>query len=69
MISRGAFKCLASNNSCPRGVRFHNTTSAQPEVLQILQHALNPHFPVRPDGAFYQWRKVPPRELSVCSGS
>jgi transposase-like protein len=24
---------------------------------------------VRPNGAFYQWRKVPPRELSVCSGS
>jgi hypothetical protein len=25
----------------------------------------NPHFPVRPDGARRQWRKVPPRELSV----
>ena len=24
---------------------------------------------VRPDGAEHQWRKVPPRELSICSGS
>ena len=23
------------------------------------------HFPVRPVGAVYQWRKVPPSELSV----
>src|ERR671938_1219125 len=35
----------------------------------VAVHLFNPHFPVRPDGAFYQWRKVPPRELSVCSGS
>jgi hypothetical protein len=26
---------------------------------------LSPDFPVRPDGAVYQWRKVPPSELSV----
>jgi hypothetical protein len=26
---------------------------------------LSPYFPVRPDGARRQWRKVPPRELSV----
>ena len=26
---------------------------------------LNPHFPVRPEGADHQWRKVPSRELSV----
>ena len=25
----------------------------------------NPHFPVRPEGADHQWRKVPSRELSV----
>ena len=28
-------------------------------------HLFNPHFPVRPEGAVYQWRKVPPSELSV----
>src|SRR3954447_10691157 len=26
---------------------------------------LNLHFPVRPDGAYHQWRKVPSRELSI----
>ena len=26
---------------------------------------IRPKFPVRPDGACHQWRKVPPRELSV----
>jgi beta-glucosidase len=25
----------------------------------------NPDFPVRPDGAYHQWRKVPSRELSI----
>ncbi|MGQ0445576.1 MAG: hypothetical protein ACT4O2_10745 [Beijerinckiaceae bacterium] len=25
----------------------------------------NPNFSVRPDGAHHQWRKVPPRELSI----
>ncbi len=29
----------------------------------------SPNFSVRPDGAHHQWRKVPPRELSVWSGS
>ena len=29
------------------------------------RHAFPPDFPVRPDGACHQWRKVPPRELSV----
>ena len=27
--------------------------------------AINPHFPVRPDGAYHQWRRVPPGELSI----
>src|SRR3954454_1681256 len=27
--------------------------------------ALSPHFPVRPDGAYHQWRRVPPGELSI----
>jgi hypothetical protein len=26
-------------------------------------------FSVRPEGAYHQWREVPPGELSVCSGS
>ena len=26
---------------------------------------LSRDFPVRPEGAVYQWRKVPPRELSI----
>src|SRR3954470_14406686 len=26
---------------------------------------LNLHFPVRPDGAYHQWRRVPPGELSI----
>ena len=25
----------------------------------------NLNFPVRPEGAYHQWRKVPPRELSI----
>ena len=25
----------------------------------------SPHSPVRPDGAYHQWRKVPSRELSI----
>ena len=25
----------------------------------------NPDFPVRPDGAYHQWRRVPPGELSI----
>jgi len=25
----------------------------------------NPYYSVRPDGAYYQWRKIPPRELSI----
>jgi hypothetical protein len=29
----------------------------------------NPHFSVRPNGAVHQWRKDPPRELSVDPGS
>src|SRR4051794_467847 len=27
--------------------------------------AVIPHFPVRPDGAYHQWRRVPPGELSI----
>ena len=34
-------------------------------AVQIEKHTLSPDFPVRPDGAVYQWRKVPPSELSV----
>ena len=35
-------------------------------VLRMLRgEDLDPDFPVRPDGAVYQWRKVPPSELSV----
>jgi hypothetical protein len=26
---------------------------------------MNFHFAVRPDGASHQWRRVPPRELSI----
>jgi hypothetical protein len=25
----------------------------------------NPDYAVRPDGAFHQWKEVPPRELSI----
>jgi hypothetical protein len=25
----------------------------------------NPSYSVRPDGAYHQWRKIPPRELSI----
>ena len=30
---------------------------------------LNPPYSVRPDGAYHQWRKEPPRKLSVGPGS
>jgi hypothetical protein len=28
-------------------------------------YASNPSYSVRPDGAYHQWRKIPPRELSI----
>jgi hypothetical protein len=31
--------------------------------------AVSPHFSVRPNGAVHQWRKDPPRKLSVGPGS
>jgi len=36
-------------------------------IADDAQHGqlANPVFSVRPDGAVYQWRKVPPSELSV----
>jgi hypothetical protein len=37
--------------------------------LMVARGYASLSFLVRPEGAFYQWRKVPPRELSVCSGS
>src|SRR5215218_3991107 len=32
---------------------------------RIDAREFNPDFPVRPDGACHQWRKVPSRELSI----
>jgi hypothetical protein len=37
--------------------------------LGAMGAALNPDNSVRPEGAGHQWRKVPPGELSVSSGS
>ena len=37
----------------------------QPGHRQEQDDPVNPHFPVRPEGADHQWRKVPSRELSV----
>ena len=28
-------------------------------------YRFSPDFPVRPDGAYHQWRRVPPGELSI----
>jgi hypothetical protein len=33
--------------------------------MQAVENELSLDFPVRPDGAYHQWRKVPPRELSI----
>ena len=35
------------------------------EIGRIERSLFTPDSPVRPDGARHQWRKVPPRELSV----
>jgi hypothetical protein len=35
----------------------------------ILNESISCDFSVRPEGAYHQWREVPPGELSVCSGS
>ena len=49
------------------------TTSTQPIRMAAIStttgKAPNPSYSVRPDGAEHQWRKVPPGELSVSSGS
>jgi hypothetical protein len=31
----------------------------------LTRHRARPRLYVRPDGAFHQWREVPPRELSI----
>lgn len=41
-------------------------------IVPLLAYALfgpSPHFSVRPNGAVHQWRKDPPRKLSVGPGS
>src|SRR3954462_11878075 len=32
---------------------------------RFAETPFSPHFPVRPDGAYHQWRRVPPGELSI----
>jgi hypothetical protein len=34
-------------------------------LVEFSPEALIENSPVRPDGAVHQWRKVPPRELSM----
>src|SRR3954451_10791871 len=41
-----------------------SASMAQPH-LYVNGIAVSPDYSVRPDGARHQWRKVPPRELSV----
>ena len=36
-----------------------------PTRASFCHHSSSPHFSVRPEGAYHQWRKVPPRELSI----
>jgi hypothetical protein len=41
-------------------------------AVQVLNRMLElgrPEYVVRPNGAVHQWRKEPPREVSVGSGS
>ena len=39
------------------------------ETGRSLRHRASPRLYVRPDGAYHQWRKDPPRELSIGPGS
>ena len=39
------------------------------DVLNRMLDLGRPEYVVRPNGAAHQWRKEPPRELSVGSGS
>ena len=39
------------------------------DVLNRMLELGRPEYVVRPNGAVHQWRKEPPRELSVGSGS
>src|SRR5215211_8092267 len=62
-LSHGVVSWLVS-----AGPTQHSGTRARSELLMASRAAnsrLNPDSPVRPDGAVYQWRKVPPSELSV----
>jgi len=47
---------------------FHHQPEAQHPKFFSYQQAAGrlPHLrPVRPEGANHQWRKIPPRELSI----
>ena len=35
------------------------------ELIRRQEREASPHISVRPEGACHQWRKVPPRELSI----
>jgi hypothetical protein len=47
----------------PSGGQWHA------DLIQRAGRATSPHFSVRPNGAVHQWRKEPPRKLSVGPGS
>jgi hypothetical protein len=34
-------------------------------MMSSMMKCLTPDYAVRPDGAYHQWRRIPPRELSI----
>jgi len=52
--------CLEAGQE-PCQARF----AASDHLLKRQSWSSKAAFAVRPDGAFHQWRKVPPRELSI----
>jgi hypothetical protein len=41
------------------------TMAATDHAAIVAWRHVNPDYAVRPEGAYHQWRKIPPRELSI----